>query len=194
MAASEDRRAYMHARANAWADQIIHALRSACLAIEAVGQIRLAIGHVSRIDVLAVPKPRRLMFGGRDPDLTELDLALSRMGGELEGYRREDGRHCAIHRVSRLPVVIHELLDGGEWAVGLALRTGPPVLADEMAQRARTRGLSLEGDRVTVTGPPASHEFMRGPLPLGNEQRLFRVLGLPYRRPEDRSKPWPVGR
>lgn len=184
------------ARPIAWS--LIESLYYACERIEVAGSIRRGRPDVGDIELLAVSKTHEEQVPGGLFDgpqtVTVMDIALA--VGELlakgvltgvDGHKADGERYIkSRHAASGLQVDLFIVRPPASWGVLHLIRTGPATYSQWVVTEARRRGFHV-----------ASAQLHRGSLgcgiapcevvPTPEEGDVFRALGIPPLRPEERS-------
>lgn len=189
------------AQAEIVATTLLSALRPGCERIEIAGSIRRRCATVRDVEIVAVPRLARDLFGERDGAApTELDAAVDawiergymrpraprRMGPRFRALELVEGVLVADGtRALRLPapvaVDLFLVLPPAQWGAVFAIRTGPWEYSRELVTRCRARGLRcVDGhlERVGATRDPV--------LATPEERDFIEACGLPYVEPERR--------
>lgn len=179
---------YLHGRAFAMAEKIRAALLPACARIEIAGSLRRQVAHVKDIEIVAIPKMRRDLFGEpMEGEQTELDLRIAELiaGGALEprldrnGSKRMGQRYKALRAVrSGLPLDLFAVLPPAQWGAIYAIRTGPADFSKYLVTECQRQGLRCEGGRLITSGSQT--------VPTPTEADFFRECGVKLRDPRDR--------
>lgn len=179
---------YLHGRAFAMAEKLRAALMPACARIEIAGSLRRQQPQVKDIEIVAIPKVRRDLFG--DPmegEQTELDLRIAELiaKGALEarldrnGRQRMGQRYKALRAVrSGLPLDLFAVLPPAQWGAIYAIRTGPADFSKRLVSECQRHGLRCEGGRLLTTDSKT--------IPTPTEADFFRECGVKLRDPRDR--------
>ena len=166
--------------AHAVARKIVEELRPACDRIEIAGSLRRGNPAVHDIDVVLLPKTSSEEFslGGSAPLEELLEHLVER--GSLASVRGKDKVKCFLATKTGIPIDLY-VARLETWATLLLIRTGSKEHNIRLAQRAKELGMKLRasGDGI---------EDGRGNvLKVDAEEEVFRILGLPYLAPEDRT-------
>ena len=172
------------------ADEIVEALRPACLRIEVAGSIRRCKPEgIKDVEVIAISRPRPVVFG-TPPVLPlvkfvrELRAAgrityrLDKLGREAHGdkYQRLEWDRVALD----LFIVQLET-----WGMAMVIRTGPAEFSHRLVSTqafggAMPIGYFSEGHRLRGVG----NQMIDTP----EEGNVFEALGLPWLDPPERTE------
>jgi DNA polymerase (family 10) len=166
--------------ARAVARKIVKELQSACDRIEIVGSLRRGNPAVHDIDLVLLPKTSSEAFSLGDS--TRLEELLEHLveRGSLASVRGKDKVKCFVATKTEIPIDLY-LARPETWATLLLIRTGSKEHNIRLAQRAKELGMKL---RASGDGIEDGHGNM---LKVDAEEDVFRILGLPYLAPEDRT-------
>jgi len=168
------------AAARTIAEDLKAQLLSACDRIEIAGSIRRRKPVVGDIELLVIPK----FVNGVD----QLDREIKQlMSQSILGYRpnklgnRSYGPEHKLltHLPSGIGVDIFST-DTTRWWIALVVRTGGKATNISIATAARGRGCRFHAYGAGFSTP-------RGQVVCRSEREVFEAVGLPYRRPEERS-------
>ena len=136
---------------------------------EVAGAVRRSVEVVRGIDVVAAVRE------DVDPQAVVHSMA------GAPGVKRVAGRGPGAATITYVDGVCLDLrcVLEGDFALALWAATGSERHRARVAERARERGLALEGDVLRAPGG--------GPLPIADEADLFLALGLPWIPPELRE-------
>jgi DNA polymerase (family X) len=161
------------------ARKVVSELRPACERIEIAGSLRRGNGAVHDIDIVLLPKdaPEEFSLGGQ----TVLEGVIAQLvsRGSLTPLRGKEKIKVFVASKTGIPVDIY-IARPETWATLLLIRTGSKEHNIKLAQRARELGMKLRasGDGI---------EHGEGKLlRVDSEEEIFRLLDLPYMRPEER--------
>jgi len=166
--------------ARAVARKIAEELRPACDRIEIAGSLRRGNLAVHDIDLALLPKTSADEFSlGGSTQLEELLEHLVERGS-LASVRGRDKVKCFVATKTGIPVDLY-VARPETWATLLLIRTGSKEHNIKLAQRAKELGMRLRasGDGI--------EDDQGNLLKVSAEEDAFRILGLPYLAPEDRS-------
>lgn len=167
---------YMHARAMQIAEALQDALAPACERIEIAGSIRRQAPQVKDVELVAVPKTRKDLFGHPiDDEDTELDLLLQKFAElnrlvprvDAAGRLRLGRRFKALRAVrSQLPIDLFLVLMPAQWGAIFAIRTGPAAYSQQLVTECQRKGLRctrghLEDIRGRTVDTPEEQDFIR---------------------------------
>lgn len=170
------------------ADAIAAALAPACERIEIAGSIRRRSTNPKDVEIVAVPRAARDLFGDIAVDEPhELDVHVRRLiiGGRLTprlnsaGVRCMGPRHMRLVAVqSGLPIDLFCVLPPAQWGAILAIRTGPAEYSERLVTNCKKRGLQcVDGRLLTPRG-----RVVETP----EEADFIRECGLPFEEPWQR--------
>ena len=166
--------------ARAVARKIVEELRPACDRIEIAGSLRRGNPAVHDIDLVLLPKTSSEEFSLGGSNLLEELLEHLVQRGSLASVRGKDKVKCFVATKTGIPIDLY--VAGAEtWATLLLIRTGSKEHNIRLAQRARELGMKL---RASGDGIEDGHGNM---LKVDAEEDVFRILGLPYLAPEERT-------
>ena len=166
------------------------ALEPACEKIRVAGSLRRRKMQVNDIEILLVPKIGQIIPEGKlfpEPaDLARRQIETLIGAGILEKRRKRDGvtafGQCTkllVHVETKTPVDIFACRTQ-DWANCLFSRTGGKNTNISVAAGAKARRLAWK-----PFGP--GFETQTGELiPVGSEEDVFRIVGLPYLPPHKR--------
>jgi len=163
------------------ARRVVSELGPACERIEIAGSLRRGNDAVHDIDIVLLPKddaPEKFSLGG--PTVLEGVIGQLVSRGSLTPVRGREKIKVFVASKTGIPVDIY--IAGPEtWATLLLIRTGSKEHNIKLAQRARQIGMKLRasGDGIE----DGNGELLR----VGAEEDIFRLLELPYLRPEKRT-------
>jgi DNA polymerase (family 10) len=166
--------------ARAVARKIVEELRPACDRIEIAGSLRRGNPVVHDIDLVLLPKTlsEEFSLGGSTPLEALLGHLVER--GSLASVRGRDKVKCFVATKTGIPIDLY-VARQETWATLLLIRTGSKEHNIRLAQRAKELGMKL---RASGDGIEDGHGNV---LKVDAEEDVFRILGLPYLVPEDRT-------
>lgn len=181
---------FHHAIARAVAEALIQDLRTGCERIEVAGSVRRGERLVKDLEIVAIPKLRRDLFGEIMPDEpTELDQVLEGLfrahtvdlravdekGTTRNGPKYKALRHCRTN----LGVDLFIVRRPAQWGAIFAIRTGPADYSRKLVTKAQDRGLQCrEGHLVRIDDGAV--------LNTPEEGDFIRACGLPLVPPQKR--------
>jgi DNA polymerase (family X) len=161
------------------ARRLVGALGPACERIEIVGSLRRGSTAVHDIDIVLLPKdaPEEFALGG----VTLLEEAIAQLvsRGNLTPVRGKEKIKVFLASKTGIPVDIY-IATPETWATLLLIRTGSKDHNIKLAQRARELGMKL---RASGDGIERDDGNL---LRVDAEEEIFRLLDVPYVRPEER--------
>jgi DNA polymerase/3'-5' exonuclease PolX len=162
------------------ARRVVTELKPACERIEIAGSLRRRNHTVHDIDIVLVPRnaPEKFSLGG----LTVLDGVISQLvsRGSLTPVRGKEKIKVFVASKTGIPMDIY--IAGPEtWATLLLIRTGSKEHNIKLAQRARELGMKLRASGDGIEN--GNGDLLR----VDAEEDIFRLLELPYLRPEERT-------
>ncbi|HKI12135.1 MAG TPA: hypothetical protein VKA02_08470 [Candidatus Acidoferrum sp.] len=166
--------------ARAVARKIVEELQLACERIEIAGSLRRGNPAVHDIDLVLLPKTSSEEFSLGGSTLLEELLEHLVERGSLASVRGKDKVKCFVATKTGIPVDLY-VARPATWATLLLIRTGSKEHNIRLAQRARELGMKL---RASGDGIEDGHGNV---LKVDAEEDVFRILGLPYLAPEDRT-------
>ncbi len=166
-------RRYPYAEAYAIALDVLEQLRPHCFRIEIAGSLRRKKAEIGDVEIVAIPKPY-----STDPVETGLASIVNRwpkVRGELE-YNKTKSTQRILPSGIKLDLF---LATEQNWGHILAIRTGSADYSHKvLACGWVRRGFKSDGGILFRNGK--RHE-------IHEEEDLFKLIGLPYVRPEDRN-------
>jgi len=150
-------------KAKVIADIVVKTIAPYCEQIEVAGSIRRQKAFVNDIDLVVIPRDR-----------WNLDLALGRMGN----YKMS-GMKIARVEMDSIPLDVY-FATPETFATLLLIRTGSAENNIRLATLAKKRGwhMAASGDGLfNENGQRIAGD---------SEESIFKALGLPYQRPEER--------
>jgi DNA polymerase/3'-5' exonuclease PolX len=178
---------FLHAFALEVANAFIADVNSVCERIEIVGSLRRRREIVNDIDIIAIPKRAHVhdasLFGGNH-HVNMLDAELSQLHqvGRL-GVERNRPRMKRLYRPCDHDLITIDLYIAtpANWWTLLLIRTGSRYHNIAMAGLALDRRMHLKADGSGIVLPDGQL------LQVQSEEEIFKILGTPYRPPEDRE-------
>lgn len=187
---------YTLAQAASVANLVVAQLAPWCERIEIVGSIRRQKAFVGDVEVLFIPKrvPKQAdLLGGSSEmeDIAALRADELVRNGWLKKRPSETGvftwgelNKLAIHAASGIPVDLFCEPDPSNWFRSLVIRTGPKELNIRLIEGAAKRGVRMHaygtGFTKTISGET---------VPCNSEQDVFRIAGVKYLTPTERTTP-----
>lgn len=176
------------ARAGTLAVFLVDELRPACERIEIAGSIRRRKPTVKDIELVAIPKMSRDLFGELLVDEpTELDLLVDRLvaDGRLAPRLNSAGGRCMGSKMKRLVAVrsgiavdLFAVTPPAQWGAIFAIRTGPADFSEWLVTICQRRGLRcVEGRLVDAQGRE---------IPTPEERDFIDACGAQYVEPWER--------
>lgn len=154
------------------ANEIIGSLRPYCSRIEVAGSIRRRKTFVHyHIDIVLITK-----------DIWGLNSVLYNLGTKVSG----GSKTCRItYKGAQVDIYF---ASEETWATLFLIRTGPTEQNIRLCKLARTKNMVLHADgsglfRLDVMGCEGREVRIAG----DTEDSIFKALGLPYRKPEERQ-------
>ncbi len=179
------------ARRLAW--EVVVLLQDQCERIEVAGSIRRAKPDVGDVEIVCVPKISETATGLFGDILDRRDELHARCQSLVEdgvfAHRlASNGQHAFGERLKRLTygrvaLDLFCVLPPAQWGLILAIRTGPAEFSRRLVTPRRMGGLLP--DWLKVHDGAIWHGV--DPVPTPEEADVFRVLGLPYIPPADRT-------
>jgi len=166
--------------ARAVARKIVEELRPACDRIEIAGSLRRGNPAVHDIDLVLLPKTSSNEFSLGGSTLLEELLEHLVERGSLASVRGKDKVKCFVATKTGIPIDLY-VARPETWTTLLLIRTGSKEHNIRLAQRAKELGMKL---RASGDGIEDGHGNV---LKVDAEEDVFRILGLPYLAPEDRT-------
>lgn len=166
--------------ARAVARKIVQELQPACERVEIAGSLRRGNPAVHDIDLVLLPKTSSEEFSLGASTLLEELLEHLVERGSLASVRGKDKVKCFVATKTGIPIDLY-VARPETWATLLLIRTGSKEHNIRLAQRARELGMKL---RASGDGIEDGHGNL---LKVDAEEDVFRILGLPYLTPEDRT-------
>jgi DNA polymerase/3'-5' exonuclease PolX len=174
----------MHARALRVAEAMAIELAPVCHRIEVVGAIRRSEAFVETIELVAIPRQRKDVFG--DPlEGTELDPLLEHLAAEnrllpRNGSEAWGARYKAAVAVrAQMPVDLFLVHDRDAWGGCVAMRTGPAGFRERLITSAKVRGLEC---RDSVLYQRSTGDV----VPTPDERSFIEACGLEWAEPRNR--------
>lgn len=187
-----DRPSWPLVEGRAVAEEIVSLLSPYCERITIAGSIRRQKPRVRDIEILYIPKEKRVLDCRelfRDPMLvewTEEKLFDLEKTGVLQARKNKLGRKTLgdsiklyVHVRSGIPVDLFAT-NSDSWWNYLVCRTGPAESNIRIASAAKRKG----GHWRPYT---AGFELDGGIVPIRSEKEVFDFVGLPYLPPEQRT-------
>jgi DNA polymerase (family 10) len=169
--------------AKAKAEKIVETLLPWCDKIEIAGSIRRGKPAVHDIDIVAIPSNQGQFL-----------YALQQLG-EVKGGAKI--LQCFIPRKVPGAVQVDIYIATPEtWATLLLIRTGSAAHNISLCSRAKSMGMRLHADgrglehtdsAVAVFGVLSNVQVGVEPVNCSTEADIFKALGLPFKRPEERE-------
>lgn len=188
MKPDNDRERVPFGRASAIAELLVERLRHACERIEIAGSIRRRKPEVKDIELVAIPKTGRDLFGEVLVDEpTELDVLVQRLilCGHLAPRLNSAGIQCMGSKMKRLTAVrsgiavdLFAVLPPAQWGAIFAIRTGPAEYSERLVTLCQRRGLYCREGRLVDT---AGREHATP-----EERDFIEACGVPYIEPWER--------
>jgi DNA polymerase/3'-5' exonuclease PolX len=178
-------RRYPLDRARALAVQVRDELAPFCDRIEIAGSVRRRVSSVKDVELVAVPKLFRNLFGEPNLDAAnELDVHVQQLilAGRLEPRLNSAGVQCMGPRHKRLvavrsgiPIDLFCVLPPASWGALLAIRTGPAEYSERLVTVCQRRGLRCEQGRLV--------DAQGRELATPEEADFIKACGEPYAEP-----------
>lgn len=164
------------------AHEVVQQLAPHCERIEIAGSIRRKQSTVKDIEIVCIPKQVEIpgqmdVFGNsspimvRDPEFIKVIDNYEFVKGKSKGKHMQ--RTTADHTVIDLFVA-----EPDNWGYILLLRTGSKEFNINMINSMKKRNYHCREGKVF---------FRDRPVPVRQEQDMFRFAGMMYQRPEDRN-------
>lgn len=142
---------------------LLKTLSPACTRIEVAGSIRRRKPDVKDVELVAIPRASRDLFGERIVDgPTELDMMVQALvlDGRLAPRLNSAGVQCMGSKMKRLVSVrsgiavdLFAVLPPAQWGAIFAIRTGPAEYSERLVTLCQRRGLYCrEGRLVDAAG------------------------------------------
>lgn len=188
-----DPRRYPLDRARALAHALVEALRPGCHRIEIAGSVRRGVPRVKDVELVAIPRFRHDLFGGkseselgpvldqlgREGKLAARTVSIHRKSGAVEHGHRMGERYKALVAVrSGIPVDLFLPQDPQEWGAALAIRTGPADFSKMLVTNALAVGLRCAGNVLRREDGTV--------VPTPEERDFFEAVGVRWCAPEER--------
>lgn len=168
-----------------------------CERVEVAGSVRRAVEDVNDLDIVCVPRlvPERDIFEmetGRQVNLLE-DFVNNRiLDGLLRLHVDERGRLCNGPRHKKL-VTLEEIklelwivLPPAQWGVQMVLRTGPKNFGHWLVTQREQGGALAPSFRFRDGAIWRDGGLIETP----EEEDVFKILGLPWKEPGERTARW----
>lgn len=172
--------------AEAFAAELAAEMTSACERVEIAGSVRRRKADVGDIEIVAIPRRARDLFGGAGESL--LDARLRRMAADGIVTRLKGGAYFQQFAVAAAGCKLDLFTPCREtWGVVYTQRTGSAAFAHRLVTP-RDRWTS-DGPGMLAIGLRVHRaRLWRGDehVPTPEETDVFRVAGVPWVRPEDR--------
>lgn len=163
-------------KARAIAEELKELLAPGCHRIEIAGSIRRQKPDVGDIELLVIPRAHYLDKRLYDLMMENvLAMRLNKRGSRVYGPKNK----LMVHIPSGIGVDIFSTTEEC-WPVTLVVRTGPKESNVAIAMAAQKRGWRLKAYGRGFTLADGSELICR------SEEDVFRAVGLPYQRPEER--------
>lgn len=170
------------------AEALLAALAPACERIAIAGSIRRRVTFVADVELVAVPRARRDLFGELVDEPTELDLLVDELvaSGRLAPRLSSAGIGAMGSKAKRLVAVksgiaidLFGVLPPAQWGAILAIRTGPADYSQRLVTQCKSRGLDCRDGRLVARGSGRE-------IATPEEPDFFRACGVPYVEPWER--------
>lgn len=175
------------------AAELVQLLEPACERIAIAGSVRRGCADVGDIELVAIARRRATLdlFGGAAGDgINVLDERCDELLSAATFAHRLDrnGRRAYGERYKRLSYrgVAVDLFatQAATWGLILAIRTGPSAFSHRLVTPRRQGGLLPHQFRVADGLRLIDGDEL---VPTPTEEDVFRLVGLPWIRPEDRA-------
>jgi|SRR5580704_1517858 DNA polymerase (family 10) len=174
------RRMFRSDLAGAVARKIVEELRPVCDRIEIAGSLRRGKLEVHDVDLVLLPNCSHEEF--LLDHSTPLERLLTHMveRGSLTSVRGRGKVQCFVATKTGIPIDLY-IARPDTWATLLLIRTGSKEHNIRLAQRARELGMKLHASGEGV------EDIHGNSLRVNVEEDVFRILGLVYLSPKDRT-------
>lgn len=178
----KDKRSYEQVRAVA--EKLLEKLRPTCERLEIAGSLRRKKAMVGDIEIVAVPKLQRNLFG-EETYLSEVDVLLLRWGVQLvlNGHKQKQFILETTKR-ERYQVDLFLQPDPATWGCNFLIRTGSADFTKWMVTQKSVRGACP--NEFYVAGARVFTVKSTEPLDTPEEDDVFRLWGLDFIPPEER--------
>jgi DNA polymerase/3'-5' exonuclease PolX len=175
---------------------LVAALRPACERIEIAGSLRRQKATVHDVEIVAMPRLGRDLFGEPVLDATELDVILARLVrqdvlscGDKMGSRYKKFWVWAPDQ-PRIKLDLFAVLPPAQWGVILAIRTGPADFSQWIVTP-RLAGGALPSHCRVLNGAVREGLIGEGKIiPMPEENDFLEFLGLGWIEPAKRAAQW----
>lgn len=183
------------ARAMAVAEQVVAALRPACIRVEIAGSLRRRKPTVKDVEIVCIPRRSTDLFGEPtgECELTRMVATLMqerRLAWRGAQFKARQGvvpvmpkgaeRYMSlVASRSGIPLDLFVVRPPAQWGAIMAIRTGPAEFSRALVTVARNNGLRCtEGRLVDARGED---------IPTPEEADFFRACGVPWAEPWERK-------
>lgn len=159
--------------------EIVDKLRPYCERIELAGSLRRKRPYIGDIEIVAIPRLQRDLFGQLMPaSPTALDGFLVTRQVPLS----KDGTRYKQFKYGRFTVDLFLQPDPATWGVNFLIRTGSQEFSRAFVTSWHRGGMLPPGFHVAGARLYRRGELLSTP----EEQDVFEAIGRPWVRPEDR--------
>lgn len=171
------------------ARDLVERLRPFCQRIEIAGSLRRGKAEIGDIEIVAIPKPLQISFGGIISQPYQLDARIEEAVAQgrvtiIRSGPKQKSFFFNLKNVGRIDVELWLQPDPATWGCNFMIRTGSTDFA-KWAVTSQGWGGAMPNDLRF-----ADARLWRGdaPLPTPEEADVFDALGLAWIPPHEREK------
>lgn len=163
------------------AEQVVHELEDVVERAMICGSIRRGLPHVHDVDLVVIPRwGGRDLFGKPTTNLVAERLGSFATDGRIEIEKSGDRLMRFTPRRGILCPVDVYFADESTWWTLVLIRTGSANHNIHLCSLAQRLTYTLHADGRGIRDPEDQL------IPIDSEEKVFEILGVPFRRPEER--------